>query len=67
MGLVARMGIELGSADLRPGDVDFCGTLGVAKDTQAGFTGITLTVTIYPDPRQAPEASSALIKIVLSS
>ena len=56
----SSMAIELTSAWISAvGDVDFCGTLGVAKDTRAGFTGITLTVTIYPDPRQAPKTPPA--------
>ena len=48
------MAIELTSAWISAvGDVDFCGTLGVAKDPQAGFT---VTVTIYtPTPDKLPK------------
>ena len=50
----SSMAIELTSAWISAvGDVDFCGTLGVAKDPQAGFT---VTVTIYtPTPDKLPK------------
>ncbi len=82
--VATSMGVELTSAEVSAaGDVDFRGTLAVAKDAPVGFGHITLTFTIVtPTPDKLPKlleltdrycvvaqtlAKAAPIKMLLSS
>src|SRR5258706_7848981 len=48
--VATALGIELREATLRAeGDLDFCGTLGVAKDAPVGFKDIRLRFTLDTD------------------
>ena len=55
--VATSMGIEPTSAQVSAdGDLDFRGTLGVAKDAPVGFSRITLTFTIdTPTPDKLPK------------
>ena len=55
--VATSMGIEMTSATVSAeGDLDFRGTLGVAKDAPVGFTQITLTFAIdTPTPDKLPK------------
>jgi uncharacterized OsmC-like protein len=58
--VATSMGIELASAMVSAeGDLDFRGTLGVAKDAPVGFTEIRLTFAIDPPRRRRKSKSSS--------
>ena len=63
LGAVATaLGITLRDATLRAeGDLDFRGTLGVAKDAPVGFRGIRLAITLDTDAPQ--EQIDTLLKL----
>jgi uncharacterized OsmC-like protein len=60
--VATSMGIELRSGSLRAeGDLDFRGTLGVAKDAPVGFQDIRLTITV--DSPAPPEQLAKLLEL----
>ena len=60
--VATALGIRLRDARLRAeGDLDFRGTLGVAKDVPAGFRSIRLSVTVDTDA--SPEQIDTLLRL----
>lgn len=60
--VATALGIELRDAQLRAeGDLDFRGTLGVAKEVPVGFHDIRLTITVDTDA--TPEQIDTLIRL----
>ena len=60
--VATSMGIELRSGKIQAeGDIDFRGTLGVAKDAPVGFTDVRLTFELDADAPQ--EELDALLKL----
>jgi uncharacterized OsmC-like protein len=60
--VATALGIELRAARLTAeGDLDFRGTLGVAKEASVGFTAVRLTITLETDA--LPEQQRKLIEL----